>query len=34
MVVYARFKELLARRNALDEWHDFEAKAEERALRM
>jgi hypothetical protein len=30
---YARFKELLARRNALDQWYDFEAKAEERALR-
>jgi hypothetical protein len=31
---YARFKELLARRNALDQWYDFEAKAEDRALRM
>ena len=31
---FARFKELLARRNALDQWYDFEAKAEERALRM
>jgi len=31
---YARFKELLGRRNALDQWYDFEAKAEERALRM
>jgi hypothetical protein len=31
---YARFKELLARRGALDQWYDFEAKAEERALRM
>jgi hypothetical protein len=30
---YARFKELLALRNALDQWYDFEAKAEERALR-
>ncbi|MGO9236875.1 MAG: hypothetical protein ACLP4V_23410 [Methylocella sp.] len=31
---YARFKELLNRRGALDQWYDFEAKAEERALRM
>jgi hypothetical protein len=31
---YARFKELLDRRGALDQWYDFEAKAEERALRM
>jgi hypothetical protein len=31
---YARFKELLARRNALERWYDFEAEAEERALRM
>ena len=30
---YARFKDLLARRNALDRWYDFETKAEERALR-
>jgi hypothetical protein len=32
--VYARFKDLLERRGALDQWYDFEAKAEERALRM
>ena len=31
---YARFKDLLDRRRALDQWYDFEAKAEERALRM
>ncbi len=31
---YARFKDLLDRRGALDQWYDFEAKAEERALRM
>ena len=31
---YARFKDLLARRNALDQWYDFETKAEERASRM
>jgi len=31
---YARFKDLLDRRHALDQWYDFEAKAEERALRM
>jgi hypothetical protein len=31
---YARFKDLLTRRGALDQWYDFEAKAEERALRM
>jgi hypothetical protein len=31
---YARFKDLLARRGALDQWYDFEAKAEESALRM
>jgi hypothetical protein len=30
---YAKFKELLGRRGALDQWYDFEAKAEERALR-
>jgi hypothetical protein len=30
---YARFKDLLARRSALDQWYDFESKAEERALR-
>jgi hypothetical protein len=31
---YARFKDLLDRRGALDQWYDFEAKAEERALTM
>jgi len=31
---YARFKDLLARRGALDQWYEFEAKAEESALRM
>jgi len=31
---YARFKDLLDRRGALDRWHDFEAKAGERAFRM
>jgi hypothetical protein len=30
---YARFKALLARRGALDNWYDFEAKAEEKELR-
>ena len=30
---YARFKDLLARRAALDRWYDFEATAEETALR-
>jgi hypothetical protein len=30
---YARFKDLLARRDALAAWHDFEAKATKRALR-
>lgn len=30
---YARFKDLLQRRDALDQWYAFEAKAEERALR-
>jgi hypothetical protein len=30
---YARFKDLLHRRGSLDQWYDFEAKAEERALR-
>jgi hypothetical protein len=30
---YAGFKGLLARRGALDRWYDFEAKAEESALR-
>jgi len=31
---YARFKVLLDRRGVLDQWYDFEAKAEERALRV
>jgi hypothetical protein len=31
---YARFKGLLDRRRALNQWYDFEAKAEEEALRM
>jgi len=31
---YARFKDLLARRGALDQWYDFEANADERALRL
>jgi hypothetical protein len=31
---YARFKDLLDRRGALDHWYDFEAKVEEKALRM
>lgn len=31
---YARFKDLLARRGALDQWYDFEANAEESALRL
>ena len=31
---YAIFKDLLDRRGALDQWYDFEAKAEERALRI
>jgi enoyl-CoA hydratase/carnithine racemase len=30
---YARFKDLLVHRNALDQWHEFEAKMEEAALR-
>jgi hypothetical protein len=30
---YARFKDLLARRDTLDQWYDFESKAEESALR-
>jgi hypothetical protein len=30
---YARFKDLLIHRRMLDQWHAFEAKAEERALR-
>jgi uncharacterized protein UPF0158 len=29
---YARFKALLARRNALQQWYDFSAKAEKEAL--
>jgi hypothetical protein len=29
---YARFKDLLDRRGALDQWYDFDTKAEERAL--
>jgi hypothetical protein len=31
---YARFKALLDRRGLLPQWYDFEAKAEEKALRM
>ena len=31
---YARFKDLSGRRGVLDQWYDFEPKAEERALRM
>ncbi|RWJ00148.1 hypothetical protein [Mesorhizobium sp.] len=31
---YARFKDLLQRRGALDQWYAFEANAQERALRM
>lgn len=31
---YASFKNLLVRRGALDRWYDFEAKAQETALRM
>ncbi|MQX75916.1 hypothetical protein [Sinorhizobium medicae] len=31
---YARFKDLLQRRGALDQWYDFEANAQETALRM
>src|SRR5713226_1036211 len=31
---YGRFKDLLARRGKLDEWYDFEAKAQESALRQ
>ncbi len=31
---YARFKDLLHRRACLDQWYDFEAKAQERALRL
>jgi hypothetical protein len=30
---YGRFKALLARRGALDQWYDFEARAAEAALR-
>jgi hypothetical protein len=30
---YRKFHALLARRNAIDRWHDFESKATERALR-
>jgi hypothetical protein len=30
---YSKFKGLLARRNAIDQWHDFENKATENALR-
>lgn len=30
---YARFKDLLQRKNALDRWYDFEAEATEAALR-
>lgn len=30
---YARFKDLLEHRGALDQWYDFEAKAAEKALR-
>ena len=30
---YARFKELLVQRGVLDQWYDFESKAEEQALR-
>jgi hypothetical protein len=31
---YARFKDLLIHRSALDKWQQFEAKMEEKALRM
>ena len=31
---YARFKDLLHRRACLDQWYDFEGKAEEKALRL
>jgi enoyl-CoA hydratase/carnithine racemase len=31
---YARFKDLLVHRRALDQWHQFEAKMEEKALRI
>jgi len=30
---YARFKDLLVRKGALNEWYDFEAKAQEKAIR-
>src|SRR4051794_3766995 len=30
---YQKFKSLLARRNAIDRWHEFESKATEQALR-
>ena len=30
---YARFKDLLKRKGALDQWYEFEAKAEDRELR-
>ena len=30
---YSKFSTLLARRHAVDRWHDFESKATERALR-
>lgn len=30
---YPKFKALLARRNAIDRWHDFENKATDKALR-
>ena len=30
---YAKFKDLLLRRGAIDRWYDFEAKATERVLR-
>jgi hypothetical protein len=30
---YARFKDLLQRKNVLDRWYDFEAKATDKALR-
>ena len=31
---YARFKDLMDRNGVLDQWYNFEAKAEEEALRM
>jgi Uncharacterised protein family (UPF0158) len=31
---YARFKDLMDRKGALNQWYNFEAKAEEEALRM